>query len=178
MTLASLQHAFAATLRDNPQPLSVKSDKIAAEKRLQVYRNHYVVTLTETLKCVYPKTCALLGDACFEAIARYHAIEHPPQTGVMEDYGAQFDTTLRALPNIIEAVPSCADLARFEWTQVALTLAPASPAFEGNALAALSLSNKRKCVCHSILRPLCLKAITPLATCGKRSPPSISRAWY
>lgn len=138
MTLATLQQAFAATLRDDPQPLPIKDGRVAADKRLQIYRNHYVVTLTDTLKCVYPKTCALLGEACFDAVARHHAMVHPPQTGVMEDYGAQFDATLRALPNIIEPVPCCAELARFEWAQVVLTLTPPSPAFEGSALASLS----------------------------------------
>ena len=61
--LHELQAAFAAAiLGDEAGPLAaaVRADGIAAERRIQVYRNNSLITLTAALQATFPVVCRLL----------------------------------------------------------------------------------------------------------------------
>ncbi|WP_407331860.1 DNA-binding domain-containing protein [Enterovibrio sp. 27052020O] len=113
--LAALQRQFGDALHYQPHQLPVAQGVTAPDALLQVYRNNFVMTLTECLAVVYPVVNALVGDECFAAIARQHVLATPMNNACADRYGEGFDETITSLPNIIEAVPSLADIATLEW---------------------------------------------------------------
>ncbi|WP_232312899.1 HvfC/BufC N-terminal domain-containing protein [Enterovibrio coralii] len=82
---------------------------------MQVYRNNFVMTLSECLETVYPTVHALVGCECFDALARHHVLATPMTSSCADQYGEGFDRTIASIPNIIDAVPYLADIATLEW---------------------------------------------------------------
>ncbi|MEZ8143626.1 DUF2063 domain-containing protein [Enterovibrio norvegicus FF-33] len=113
--LASLQRQFSDALHYQPHQLPVAQGVTAPDALLQVYRNNFVMTLTECLGVAYPVVNALVGEECFAAIARQHVLTTPMNNACADRYGEGFDKTMTSLPNIIEAVPYLADIATLEW---------------------------------------------------------------
>jgi hypothetical protein len=85
--------------------------------RFAVYRNNVVLGLIDALKAAFPVVCALVGEDFFAAMARAHAVETPPASPVMHDYGADFPAFIaRFAP--AASLPYLADVARLEWAWV------------------------------------------------------------
>ncbi len=117
LSLTQLQHNFAQGLKYQAEAehCDITSDKFNATERLQIYRNNFVISLTEVLQATYPMLLAVLGEECFDAIARYYILSHPLNEGDVSRYGKDFDKTIAAFPNVIEAAPYAEQLASFEW---------------------------------------------------------------
>jgi len=117
MKLAELQHQFASALHYHAkgEECHIVSDHFSADERMQIYRNNFVVSLSEVLEATYPMLKALLGDECFAPIARHHVLNHPLTSGDVTHYGEHFDQSLNAFPAVIQAAPYIEDVARFEW---------------------------------------------------------------
>lgn len=115
--LARLQARFSQALNHNNDAVlaDITSDEFSAGQRLQIYRNNFVISLSEVLEASYPLLRAVIGEACFYALARHHVMHHPPTCADVSSYGAGLDSSIAALPQIHQAVPYAADLARFEW---------------------------------------------------------------
>jgi len=116
--LAHLQTTFAEGLRYQAQgeACDIKCGQISAEERLQIYRNNFVMSLTEVLQATYPMLKEVLGEECFDAIARHYILSHPLKQGDVSGYGKHFNQTVALFPNVVDAAPYAVDLARFEWT--------------------------------------------------------------
>ncbi|MFD0918031.1 putative DNA-binding domain-containing protein [Pseudahrensia aquimaris] len=108
--------AFAGALLDPDTlvPDGVGKDAEAAPKRFSVYRNNVVVSLMEALAAAYPSTKSLLGDENFDRIARAFVALHPPQSPMMQNYGAEFPQFTAELAALSE-LPFVADLTGVEW---------------------------------------------------------------
>jgi len=104
------QAEFARALldpdRSAPQGL-VGPDGLPSAKRFAVYRNNVVIGLIETLKAAFPVVRRLVGDEFFGAMARLYALEEPPTSPIMLDYGA-------GLPGFIRRFAPAAMLAYLE----------------------------------------------------------------
>ncbi len=116
-SLSKLQHDFALALLDQGscEELQIVSDQLSCQQRIALYRNNYVIGLTEVMLATYPMVEQLLGEDCFSSVVRHHVLHHPPTTGNTADYGQGFSETLSQLNNITEVAPYICDVAKLEW---------------------------------------------------------------
>jgi Putative DNA-binding domain len=116
--LRELQIGFAAALTNREAAArfapGVRARGLAAERRLQVYRNNLFASLTEVLAAVYPVTRRLVGEAYFGHAARGYIAAHPSRSGDVHRYGGCFAEYLGGCPGS-EALVYLPDTARLEW---------------------------------------------------------------
>lgn len=140
MKLAQLQSAYRAYLVSGdaaPLAPAIVADSFDAAERLAIYRNNFLISLTEALKANFPVTLQLLGGDFFEQAARRFVLAHPPQQPCLFEYGAAFADYLRDLPQL-GSMPYVAEMARFEFARIAAYNAPSESSLSTNQLAALS----------------------------------------
>ncbi|WP_323892424.1 DNA-binding domain-containing protein [Aeromonas veronii] len=114
--LAQRQQQFADSLlgEDGAILQYIHSRLFAAESVLQVYRNHFILSLSEVLASSYPAVKAMVGDDFFAAAARGFVLAEPLREGSVMHYGAGFSDRLAQLPTTT-GLPWLGELARFEW---------------------------------------------------------------
>lgn len=121
-SLAEIQHAFGQALRyqgDDTQ-CQVVSDHFSDSQRLQIYRNNFVISVSDVLAATYPLTLALVGEECFAQLARYHVLNTPPQSGDISEYGEGFDAVVNEFPAVVDAAPYLTSMIQYEWHKDAL----------------------------------------------------------
>ncbi|MEF1290271.1 HvfC/BufC N-terminal domain-containing protein [Vibrio sp. M260118] len=116
-SLADLQHTFAQALhyQATGEECNISNDNFSADERMQIYRNNFIISLSDVLQATYPMLNALWGEECFEQIARQHVLDYPLEAGDVSHYGEHFDTTIERFPAVIEAAPYSLEVARYEW---------------------------------------------------------------
>ncbi len=101
----------------------VHHDKSAAEAmlaahvppdQLDIYRNNFLLTLTNALRLCFPAVEKLVGAAFFESAAQIFIAAHPPDIAWLDKYGAALPGFLRAFEPAA-VVPYLHDVARLEW---------------------------------------------------------------
>ncbi|MEZ9745967.1 DNA-binding domain-containing protein [Vibrio splendidus] len=121
-SLANVQSEFANALRyqNNGEHCDIVSDHFTGEQRIQIYRNNFVISLSEVLAATYPLTEMLVGEECFQQMARLHVLSYPSTSGDVSGYGEHFEQTIQAFPAVIEAAPYLAEVALYEWQKDSL----------------------------------------------------------
>ncbi|WP_210455802.1 DNA-binding domain-containing protein [Vibrio crassostreae] len=121
-SLANVQSEFANALRyqNNGEHCDIVSDHFTDEQRIQIYRNNFVISLSEVLAATYPLTEMLVGEECFQQMARQHVLSYPSTSGDVSGYGEHFEQTIHAFPAVIEAAPYLAEVALYEWQKDSL----------------------------------------------------------
>ena len=117
MNLNKLQQRFSeALLYKNTLIVSEieKKEVFSSEDLLQVYRNSFVMGVSEALSITYQHTLALVGEEFFNAVARQFILQHPPHENNIISYGDGFSEYLHTLPQL-QTIPYIAEIARFEW---------------------------------------------------------------
>ncbi|MDE1236070.1 DNA-binding domain-containing protein [Vibrio aestuarianus] len=116
-SLADVQTQFAQALhyQASADDCHIVSDHFSAEQRMQVYRNNFIISLSEVLQTTYPMLEALVGEECFAGLARQHVLTQPLLEGNVTHYGQGFDQTVNHFPAVVEAAPYASEVARFEW---------------------------------------------------------------
>ena len=116
ISLSELQSNFARSLiyQGEVSDCHIHSDHFTDEQRIQIYRNNVIHSFTDVLKAMYPYTLALVGEECFEQIARSHVLNNPSSSGNVSSYGQGLDKTIFTFPKVIEAAPYISEVARFE----------------------------------------------------------------
>jgi hypothetical protein len=114
-------HGFAAAILDCNMPVPaglVGPDGRPSPRRFAVYRNNVVVGLIDTLMAAYPAVCKIVGTEFFRAMAGVFAVQSPPVSPIMHDYGDGFASFIEAF-SPAKSVPYLADVARIEraWVQ-------------------------------------------------------------
>ena len=111
MSLFDLQRAFRDhILAGRDETFAAVAPK--AMRGLGVYRHAYRAQLVASLRDTFEKTWAWMGDEAFDAAAQEHVARHPPKSWTLNDYGADFAETLRALhPDD----PEIAEIAWLDW---------------------------------------------------------------
>ncbi|WP_087024680.1 DNA-binding domain-containing protein [Thaumasiovibrio subtropicus] len=118
LSLQQLQTAFSESQHYREQPLlgaAVKAGQFTTEQRLQIYRNNFIISLSDVLEATYPICKAIVGDDCFQQLARQHVLSEPLTEGDVSHYGEGFDRSIRAVNSVHDAVPYLAALAELEW---------------------------------------------------------------
>jgi hypothetical protein len=87
---------------------------LSAARRLRIYQHNRVESLVAALAAVYPVLRQLLGDGCFDALARDHVRAHPSRSGDVSAYGREFGRLLSG-SDALRAWPWMADMAALEW---------------------------------------------------------------
>ena len=138
--LLGLQRAFAASQLGISDEVAarVMPGRFTAEALLQLYRNNFILSLTEVLAATYGATRAMVGEAFFDAAARGFILAAPLQEGNVMGYGAGFADWLRGLPTTAH-LPWLPELAMFEWQlERTALLPPETRRWPAQALAALA----------------------------------------
>jgi hypothetical protein len=115
--LAELQAAFrAAILGGDAAALTsfVHDDGIAAERRIAIYRNNTMASLTEALAATYPVVRRLVDERFFAYLANTFVVAEPPRHGRLADYGAGLPRFLDTFEPV-QRLPYLPDVARLEW---------------------------------------------------------------
>lgn len=106
---------------------------IAPASRLNIYRNHYNITLTEALKATFPVVCRLLDPRFFAYAANEFIKVSPPHQACLFEYGEEFPKFLAAFPPCAQ-LPYIGDIARLEWLINTALHSPALPAIDSREL--------------------------------------------
>jgi hypothetical protein len=126
MNLAELQGAYRVYLLEgNPAALaeSVVADAFAAEEKLGIYRNNFLISLGEALSSNFPVTRQLLGADFFAQAARGFILASPPDKPCLFEYGAGFAQYLAGLGEMA-GLPYVPEMARFEYARIEAYNAP------------------------------------------------------
>lgn len=138
-SLGATQAAFARALHDptEPPPEAIARRTSAPPvRRFNVYRNTVYAGLTGAIAARYPVVQRLLGEELFQAVARLFAIEQPPSSPVLLEYGEGFAAFLAEL-ELIDDMPHLVDVARLEWLMHASRHAADATPIDTQALAAV-----------------------------------------
>lgn len=136
-TLLETQRAIALSLvagGDTAAGDFIVADGLAAEARLDVYRNTFIGGATTALRLTFPAIHRLVGAAFFESAARLFIEATPPRRAYLDDYGEGF-------PAFLEAFEPAAPLAylpgiaRLEWAVSRALHAPDVDALDVSRLA-------------------------------------------
>jgi len=84
-----------------------------AGRRFSVYRNNVTVSLTDALRSGFPATVSLVGDEHFSLLAKAYAIENPPDSPILMQYGATFPAFLERCERLSH-IGYLGDVARLE----------------------------------------------------------------
>ena len=137
-SLRDIQRDFSRALlggAENAIVAAVVTDRLAPERRVQIYRNHVRITLREALAATFPVIERLVGAGYFATAARRFVEIQPPRSPVLAEYGAAFPAFLETAPN---APAYLADVARLEWALNLAYHAPDAVALTADAFAALT----------------------------------------
>lgn len=124
MRLSEIQAEFKARLLTHPQAADggqsqrfvseIDEGDIGFEARFSVYADNLVNGLANILKDVYPLVTKLVGDDFMAHMARSYIKGHLPQSGNMNDYGAEFPDFIAGFEGA-SSLAYLPDMARFEW---------------------------------------------------------------
>jgi len=138
--LRELQVGFAAALTNREAAgrlaPAIRTRGLAAERRLQVYRNNHFAGLVEVLAAVYPVIRRLVGEAYFTRAAHAYIATRPSCSGDVHRYGGHFAEFLGGLPGS-ESLPYLTDTARLEWSYHSAFHAPRLTPLDPGELGAL-----------------------------------------
>ena len=113
-------HAFAAHLRD-PQAAPPPPD--IEDRRMAVYRDLFLNNIRGLLATNFPVIRATLGEDRWLALVRDFHARHRSHTPLFTEIGQEFVAFLQQRPGDGEDAPWLAELAHYEWVELALQLA-------------------------------------------------------
>lgn len=127
MMLADMQRDFQQWLvnADDGEPLQ---RQLASSLGLAAYQNNYRSQLVNVLKASYPQLLSRMGEEAFLPVAIHHIDQHPPSSWTLDEYGADFRQTLRAM------YPHNPDLEELAWIEWALAESFVAPDATGMAI--------------------------------------------
>ncbi|MFO1423313.1 MAG: DNA-binding domain-containing protein [Candidatus Competibacteraceae bacterium] len=115
--LRELQLGFAAAVLDGAEgdfDRHVRAAGLSGARRLQVYRNNALLSLTGALEAVYPVARRVVGDGFFQYAAAQYIARHPSRSGDLHAFGEHFPAFLESFAPAADLV-YLPDVARLEW---------------------------------------------------------------
>ena len=144
-SLARTQEHFAANLDSIAdkeqqqifQTLLHEGHSLNAAERIAIYRNNSIAARMNALRDIYPVCKIIVGEPCFNGLARRFVLTTPSQESDLNTYGGTFFAQLHlalTLPGF-EGLDYLPDLARLEWLWHHLYYADDDPVFDHTAFA-------------------------------------------
>ncbi|NRD71973.1 putative DNA-binding domain-containing protein [Shewanella sp. VB17] len=119
MRLVEWQNAFVDALSEKGFDTPLLSLVNAREiDRLAVYRNNNNQALTAAMRTAYPICDKILGEQCFDQLARNYQVHHPLKQSHLNQYGEFFSELLAntiAVHTEFAGLEYLSDLAQLEW---------------------------------------------------------------
>ncbi len=120
------QHAFVAHIRD---PLSHPRPADVPERRMQVYRELFLNNIEGLLSVGFPVIRLITADERWQAMVRDFFARHRCRTPLFLEIGKEFVEYLQVERGArAEDPPFLAELAHYEWVELALSVSDADPA--------------------------------------------------
>ena len=119
---------------------AIQGDGLDPAARLAIYRHHYLTSLTEALKAIYPVVCRLVDERFFAYAARGFIDQAPPQAPCLFEYGAAFPQFLAEFPAAAK-LAYLPDVARLEWAINSALHVPTEAPVDGAAFAQVSVTD-------------------------------------
>ncbi len=122
MQLNKIQSSFKNLMLDHPDAVNTApedfrdifaSGNVALSKRLKIYRNNIIGSLTDVMLATFPLTEALVGKEFLEHMARSFILQNPPEQSCLSFYGVGFDQFIEGFEPA-KALPYLPDIARLE----------------------------------------------------------------
>ncbi len=140
--LKNLQLEFAQALTTpGEQPelyQQIQDSHFDADQLLQIYRNNFVLSLTESLEITFPVLRVMVGEEFFAQLAKAFIRQVPMEKAAVAEFGDLLPEFMANLEQLSE-IPYLVDLARFEWAySVRINRMPQAEPFPYQALAELS----------------------------------------
>ena len=132
LTLLEIQSELREAIHAAPSRAlldEIISDRISARRRLNVYRNHFRISLVEGLAEVFPATRVLVGERYFDSIAGVYVAVRPPRDPRLSRYGRGFPQFLSGRDEL-ETSQFATEVARLEWALAEISDAPDAPVVE------------------------------------------------
>ena len=110
------QDAFTRALMrpELPKPADIIAPAYdSATRRFAVYRNTVIASLSDALETAFPAIRALLGETNFRNIAGIYCRTHPPNSPILQQFGANFGVFLDGF-DPVKRFPYLADIAKIE----------------------------------------------------------------
>ena len=110
------QDAFTRALMrpELPAPADIIAPAYdSATRRFAVYRNTVIARLSDALETAFPAIRALLGETNFRNIAGIYCRTHPPNSPILQQFGANFGVFLDGF-DPVKRFPYLADIAKIE----------------------------------------------------------------
>jgi len=92
----------------------IRANGLDGARRLRIYRNNSVATLSAALEAVFPVVRRLVGEAFFASVARAYVRACPSLSGDIHRYGDGLGAFLGTLPGTADH-PYLVDVATLEW---------------------------------------------------------------
>lgn len=115
--LRELQLGFAAAVLDGAEgnfDRHVQAAGLSGARRLQVYRNNALLSLTGALEAVYPVARRVVGEGFFRYAAAQYIARHPSHSGDLHEFGEYFPLFLQSFAPAADLI-YLPDVARLEW---------------------------------------------------------------
>ena len=115
LSLRDLQRDFAnAVLTQEGSTLLPWLRDPQDEARIQLYALTVYGTLAKALEAVYPVIRQLVGQRCFDGLARRYIRENPSYSGDLHEFGERFADFILSTP-LATDFPYFPEVARLEW---------------------------------------------------------------
>ena len=119
MSLEDLQNRFSESILLNskePIKTSIKLEEERIETRLKIYQTNFILSLTESLRTIYPVVERLVGEEFFIFLSKSYIKKYPPKKPNLNIYGNQM-ANLISDSEECKNVPYLSDIAKLEWAR-------------------------------------------------------------
>lgn len=106
--------AIAGNTGLKSQLASRVTGSLPSARLIQIYEHNFVSRFTDALLVTFPKTCQLLGDACFKGLAKAFIQQVPFAESSLLQFGSDFADFLQD-QSVLANYQYSVDLARLEW---------------------------------------------------------------
>ncbi len=114
-SLLEIQQDFsAAVLLHTAAQLTPHLNGAHPETGILLYANTVRGTLSKALQAIYPVTCRLLGERCFDGLSHRFIKLIPSRSGDLHDYGEEFAEFVSTTP-LVTDYPWLPDVIKLEW---------------------------------------------------------------
>jgi len=119
MSLEDLQNRLSESiLLNNIEPIkkSISLEEKKIETRLKIYQTNFILSLTDSLRAIYPVVERLVGKEFFIFLSKSYIKKHPPKKPNLNIYGNQMSDFIS---NFAECknVPYLSDISKLEWAR-------------------------------------------------------------